>query len=83
VIELVFAERQRFLNTQASTPQDDDHRAHARAVPVVCGVAHHGNGLLHGGRVGRVAHPLVARRATGVIPGQRRRRATAPRRVEH
>jgi hypothetical protein len=83
VVEVVLGERERFLDAQAGAPEDDDHRSHAPAVPVIGRVAHDGHDLLDRRRVGRVTHPLVVRRAAGVVAGQRRRRATPPRRVEH
>jgi hypothetical protein len=73
VVEIVLGERERFLDAQPGAPQDDDHRAHAPAVTVIGGVAHDRHDLLHRRRVGRVAHPLVARRAPGVVAGQGRR----------
>jgi hypothetical protein len=83
LVEVILCERERFLVRQAGAPEDDDHRAHAPAVTVILGVTHDRHDLVDGRRVGRVAHALVARRPAGVIAGQRGRRATAPRRVEH
>jgi hypothetical protein len=82
VVEVVLGERERLLNAQAGAPQDDDHRSHAPAVTVIGRVAHDRHDLVDRGRVRWVAHALVARRTIGVIPGQRRRRATPSRRVE-
>jgi hypothetical protein len=47
------------------------------------GVAHDGDDLLDGGRVGGIADALVARRAAGVVAGHGRRRTAPPSRVEH
>jgi hypothetical protein len=82
VVEVVLGERERLLDAQPGAPQDDDHRSHAPAVTVIGRVAHDRHDLVDGGRVGRVAHALVARRTLGVTARQRRRRATTPRRVE-
>jgi hypothetical protein len=78
---IALGERERFLDAQPGAPQDDDHRLHAPAVTVIGDVAHHRHDLLHRRRVVRVAHPLVARWAAGVVAGQGRRRATPPHRV--
>jgi hypothetical protein len=82
-IEVVLGERECFLDAQASAPQDNEHSSYAPAVTVVGRVTHNRHDLVHHGRVGRVAHPLVAWRAAGVIARQGRRRTTAPRRVAH
>jgi len=82
VVEVVLGERERFLNTQAGAPQDDDHRSRAPAVTVIGGMTHDGHDLLDDWRVGRVAHSLVARRPTGVVARQGRRRATPPRGIQ-
>jgi hypothetical protein len=46
VVEVVLGERQRLLDAQPGAPQDDDHRSHAPAVPVVGRVAHDGHDLV-------------------------------------
>jgi hypothetical protein len=79
----VLGERERLLDAQPGAPEDNDHRSRAPAVMVVGDATHDRHDLVHRGRIGRVAHSLVARRAAGVIAGQRRRRAAAPRSVEH
>jgi hypothetical protein len=73
VVEIVLGEGERLLDAQPRAPQHDDHRAHAPAVTVIGGVAHDRHDLLQGRRVSRVAHPLVARRAPGVVARQGRR----------
>ena len=69
VVEVVLGERERLLDAQAGAPEHDDHRSHPPAVTVIGRVAHDRHDLLDRGRVGGVAHALVARRATGVIAG--------------
>jgi hypothetical protein len=82
-VEVVLGELERLLDSQASAPEDDDHRAQPPAVAFVGGVAHHRDDLIDGGRVGRVEPALVARRAPGVVAGQGRRRPAPARRIEH
>jgi hypothetical protein len=81
-VEVVLGERERFVNAQSAAPEHDDHCAQAPAVTVIGGVAHHGDDLLHRGRVGWVAQPLVAPRAPGVVAGHRCWRAAAPGRIQ-
>src|SRR5215218_5223097 len=81
-VKVVLGERERLLDAQPGTPQHDDHRAQPPAVTVIGGVAHHRDDLLHGRWVGRVAHPLVTRRAPGVVARHRRRRATPARGIQ-
>ncbi|HYX86239.1 MAG TPA: hypothetical protein VE777_14810 [Gaiellales bacterium] len=83
MIEVVLGELKGLLDAHPGAPEDNDHRSHSPAMPVLGRVAHDRHDLVHRGRVGRVAHPLVARRAAGVIAGQRRGRTAAPGRVEH
>jgi hypothetical protein len=54
-------------------PQDDDQPAQPATVDAIAGAVHHGDDLLDRRRVGRVAHPLVARRTAGMEVRQRRR----------
>jgi hypothetical protein len=61
------------VNPQANTPEHDDQRAQPAPVDAVAGVAHHGDDLLDRRRIGRLADPLVARRATSMELRQRRR----------
>jgi hypothetical protein len=82
-VEVVLGERKRLLDAQPSAPKHDDHRAQPPPVLVLGGVAHDGNDLIDGGRVGGVADALVARRPARVIPGHGRRRTAPPSRIEH
>jgi hypothetical protein len=73
LVEVVLRERERLVEPQPGAPQHDDHRAQAPAVTVTARVTHHRHDLVHCGRVGRIAHPLVARRPAGVVSRHRRR----------
>lgn len=66
-------EGKRFTDPQPGAPQQDDQRAEPVSVGTVTNCAHDGNDLLDGRRIGRVLLALVARRATSVIAGHRRR----------
>src|SRR5215207_7012913 len=65
-VEVGLGERERLADAQAGAPQHDDQAAQPVAVDAVAGAAHDGHDLLDRRRVGRVAHPLVARRPAGV-----------------
>ena len=82
-VEVVLIERECLLGAQPGAPEHDDHRAPPAPVAVRAGVAHDRDDLVDGGRVSGAAHPLVARRAAGVIAGTGRRRATPACRIEH
>jgi hypothetical protein len=71
-IEIAFGERERLMDPQSGAPQDDDQPAQPATVDAVAGAVHHGHDLLDRWRVGRIAHPLVARRAAGMEGRQRR-----------
>jgi hypothetical protein len=58
-VEVALAERERLLDAQGAAPEHDDQGAHSPAVAVVAGLAHHGDDLLHGRRVGGIALPLL------------------------
>jgi hypothetical protein len=75
VVEVVVAERERFLNAQPATPEHNDHGAQSQAVALVAGRAHYGDDLLDGWRVGGIAQSLVAGRTSGVVAGHGRGRA--------
>jgi hypothetical protein len=82
-IEVVLGERQCFVDAQSAAPEHDDHGAQPPAVAVIGGVAHDRDDLLHRRRVGRVALPLVARRAPRVVAGHGGRRTTPAGGIEH
>jgi hypothetical protein len=65
-IQVGFGERERLVDPQAGAPEYDDQGAQPAPVDAVAGVAHHRDDLLDRRRIGRVADPLVARRAAGV-----------------
>jgi hypothetical protein len=73
-IEVGFAQRERFVDANAGSPQHHDQPAKPATVRTVAGDLHDCDDLLDGGRVGRIAQALVARRSTGVKAGHRRRR---------
>jgi hypothetical protein len=82
VIEIAFAQRERFLDAQSRSPHDHDQSAKAPTVPIVSRGAHNGDDLLHLGRVGRVAQTLISGRVAGAEFRHRRRRPTSPGMVE-
>jgi hypothetical protein len=67
--------RSRSLRVSASwmrspaAPEHDDQGTQASTMAVGAGLAHHRDDLLHRGRVGRVAQPLVARPSSSVVAG--------------
>src|SRR5215210_4327189 len=65
-VQVGLGERERLADPQAGSPQHDDQAAQPAAVYAVARAAHHSDDLLDRGRIGRVAHPLVARRPAGV-----------------
>ena len=81
-VQVGLGERERLADPQAGPPQHDDQAAQPLAVHAVARLAHDGHDLLDRRRVGRVAHPLVARRATRVELRQRGGRATATGGIE-
>jgi hypothetical protein len=74
--------RQRLRDAQPAPPEHDDERAEPMAVPVVAGLAHHGDDLFHGRRVGGIEPPLAGR-TSGVVAGHGRGRATPTGGIEH
>jgi catechol 2,3-dioxygenase-like lactoylglutathione lyase family enzyme len=74
----VLDEWESILDAHGGAPQHHDQTADTSPVDPVPGLAHDRHDLLDGRRIGRVADPLVARRAPGEIPGQGGRRQTAP-----
>jgi hypothetical protein len=72
-VKVGLGERKRLLNAQPTTPEHNDQSTQPPTMTTITGVAHYGDDLLHGRRVGRIAHPLVAGRPAGVEPRQGRR----------
>jgi hypothetical protein len=81
-IEVALAERERFVDAQPGAPQHDNERPQAVGVDAGAGVAHDGDDLGDGRRVGGVALALVARQAPGVVARQRRWGARAAGGIE-
>ena len=81
-VQVGLGERERLVDPQAGSPEHDDQAAQPVAVHAVSGAAHHCHDLLDRRRVGRVADPLVAGRATRVELRQRGGRATAAGGIE-
>jgi hypothetical protein len=57
------------MDTQATAPEDDDHRTQPPAMTIIGRLAHHGNDLLDSRRVCWIAHPLVTWRTASVVAG--------------
>ena len=72
-VEVSLGERERFVDTQTGAPEHDDHSAHPQAMGRGAGLAHDGDDLLNGGRIGGIAPTLVARRSAAVEARQRDR----------
>jgi hypothetical protein len=81
-VQVGFGERQRLVDTQPRAPEHDDQGPKPTPVRAVARGAHDGDDLLDGRRIGRIAEPLVARRAAGVKSRHRRRRATTTGGIE-
>jgi len=54
------------MDAQSRPPEHNDQAAQSAPVAAVAGSAHHGDDLLYGRRICRVAVPPVSRRAAGV-----------------
>ena len=74
-IEVRLMQRQCLVDPKAGSPQDRDQPAKPPAVQTVADDLHDGDDLRDGRWVGRIPLALVARRATGMKAGNRRRRA--------
>jgi hypothetical protein len=77
LIEIALGKGERFLDAQASSPQNHDQPAQAAAMRVVAGRSHDSNEPLHLGRIGRITQTLVVGRSTGVEAWHGRRRSTS------
>ena len=82
LVEVSFAERERFLDALTCPPEDHDEPSQALPVWAVAGCAHHGDNLLNLRRIGRVTMAFVAGRAPRMKPRHRRRRTTPTGAVE-
>jgi hypothetical protein len=67
--QIVFGDSQRLLDAQPRPPEQHDQRPQTGAVDAVAGLVHDRDDLFHRGRIGRIAQPLVARRAPGEVAG--------------
>jgi hypothetical protein len=82
LIEIGLDQRERLADPQTGAPQHNDQAPEPETVGIITGSAHHGDDLLNGWRVWRVAQPLVARRTARVKARQCGRRSAPPRAVE-
>jgi hypothetical protein len=83
VVEVGLVEGERLVDAQSRSPEHDDQTAQPASSASVAGRAHHGDDLLDGWRVRRVAVSLVAWRAAGVEAGHRRRGPSPTGGIEH
>ena len=77
-VKIGLGQRERFADPQPGTPEHDDQAAQPDRLGSVSRGSHHGDDLLHGWRVRRIAKTLVAGHAALVKAGQGRRRPAAP-----
>jgi hypothetical protein len=82
-IEVAFTQSERLLDAKPATPEDDDQCSQPGAMAVGADLAHHGDDLLDGWWIGRVAHPLVTGRSSGVVAGRGCGRAATPGGIEN
>jgi hypothetical protein len=75
-------ERERLADAQTSPPQHDNQATQTLPVDGRAGSPHDGHDLLHGRRVGRIAHPLVARWSASANARQRGGRAATTGGIE-
>jgi hypothetical protein len=71
-VKIGLSQRQRLADPQPSTPQHDDQPAQPDRLRPISGGSHHGDDLLHGWRVRRIAKTLVTRHPALVKAGQGR-----------
>ncbi len=81
-IEICFREGERFADSQAGTPQNDDQGPEPDAVGIVSGCPHDRDDLLDRGRIGRVSQAFVTWRAALVEARERGWRPTPASTVE-
>lgn len=77
-VKIGLSQRQRLADPQPGTPEHDDQPAQPHRLRSVPRGSHHGDDLLHGWRVRRIAKTLVARHAALVKAGQGCLRPAAP-----
>ncbi len=82
VVQVRFGKRERLADPKAGPPEHNDQSAEAQTVRVVSGGSHHGDDLLDGRRVGRVAQTLVPWRAALVDGRECGWRAPAPSAID-
>jgi hypothetical protein len=58
-VEVALLERERFADSQAGAPEQDDERAESVAVGAVADCAHDRDDLFNRRRVGRICSPLL------------------------
>jgi hypothetical protein len=75
-VEISLRKRKRFSDPESGAPEQHDQRPETQSVRLLTSHAHDCDDLLDRGRVGRVAHALVAGRTALVEAGQRRRGAS-------
>jgi hypothetical protein len=84
-IKVALIERERFADAQTGAPEHDNQTTQPDRVAVAAGSVYHGNDLLDGRRVSRIALTLVTRRSAQMkargsrVSGDGRRCPTARR----
>ena len=72
-IDIGLVQRQRLGDPQATAPEHSYQRPDPKTMATLPGLTHDEDDFLGPGRVRRVLHPFVARRAASKIPRQRGR----------
>jgi hypothetical protein len=71
LVEISFREGERFADPESGPPEQHDQRPESQSVRFLAGDTQDRDDFLDRGRVGRVPHALVARRAGLVVAGHR------------
>jgi len=66
-VEVRLGQRESVRDPKPGTPEHDNQSAQPSTVPSVSGLAHHGDDLVHGGRIGRVTLAFVPRGLSGAM----------------